>query len=172
MRLSFHVTIDINLILRFSIHVINDHSVNFMLLWSKQYYQTYDPTWIRVLHTSIQPIEFNVSVPVFFCNIGKTLLHEWVHQRYGVFDEDGVDSCIAFEGGYIFPRRCSRHLQGDVILSPDGRKCSFNPWKQQSTGVSSSVMYRPGYDHVSASLSTKLPAYISNWLKTANNIPS
>ena len=82
---------------------------------------------------------------------GKTIVHEWAHYRYGVFDEsaleDGGDpiSCDAIEDTRAVSR-CSEQIEGTVMSGEESGTCIFTPNAQQTSGAS--LLYAPYIDSV------------------------
>ncbi|XP_035693981.1 calcium-activated chloride channel regulator 1-like [Branchiostoma floridae] len=66
---------------------------------------------------------------------GKTMVHEWGHLRWGLFDEYGMDSPTGESFPYFYSSvsdgvqatRCSAHLTGTHINMLTGRPCQIDP---------------------------------------------
>ena len=83
--------------------------------------------------------------------LGKTIVHEWAHLRYGLFDEssseDGSDQlpCDAYQDTSVIPR-CSSAIEGDLEAGEESGSCVFVPRENQTAGAS--LLYAPYIDSV------------------------
>lgn len=77
----------------------------------------------------------------FFFFLGKTLVHEWGHLRWGLFDEynwqQNVPNCYLLPDGTVRTVKCSTGLEGNIVYYQ--RVCRFVPLPNQA--AESSMMY-------------------------------
>ncbi|XP_063727358.1 uncharacterized protein LOC134854903 isoform X19 [Symsagittifera roscoffensis] len=95
-----------------------------------------------------------------FGNVGKLLVREWGHLRWGLFDESGSSdqspTKLFYHGmdGSLHPTRCSAQIRGKPQDAVTGGKCEigletdlpsdtcmFMPDRDQPEGVTGSVMF-------------------------------
>lgn len=66
----------------------------------------------------------------------KTLVHEWGHLRWGLFDEYPIGDDIkdhfyrSMTNGEIEPTRCSRDVRGHTKNRVTGEQCKIDPVRQ------------------------------------------
>ncbi|XP_071112483.1 calcium-activated chloride channel regulator 3A-1-like [Haliotis cracherodii] len=94
----------------------------------------------------------------------KTIIHEWGHLRYGVFDEypdeRSSQQFYAASNGEIEGIRCSTAIRGrfyDVVRQTEGcryqdglpdRNCRFQPYTEDTRGEHGSLMYSQQLQHI------------------------
>lgn len=104
--------------------------------------------FFKCVGLSLQVIKLNI----FY--IGKALLHEWAHHRYGLFDEseweNGGDPIYCEtngDGSEIIPR-CNNAISGNKVSHTKPGYCVFVPNAEQDT-ADASIMYAQYISHVS-----------------------
>ena len=85
-------------------------------------------------------------------NVGKTIVHEWAHLRYGLFDEsnwENGENLVSCDTNSDDIPRCTGTIKLEKSVDEKTEKCLFKPQLSQKSGAS--LLYAPFIDSVNTS---------------------